>query len=148
MNTTFAITLHPDRLNRRRRRATSRGVAAVEFAIVAPIFFMLVIGIIEVGRAIMVQQVLINASRVGARRAAMLSSTEAEVLSAVTEFTSGVGVSSVTATVTPDPETAEGGDALTVSTSVSYADVSWLPTPWFMGGKTLTSSAVMRKEGF
>ena len=51
------------------------GVAAVEFAIVAPIFFMLVIGIIEVGRAIMVQQVLINASRVGARRAVMLSSS-------------------------------------------------------------------------
>jgi Flp pilus assembly protein TadG len=136
------------KLNRLRRRTASRGVAAVEFAIVAPIFFMLVIGIIEVGRAIMVQQVLINASRVGARRAAMLSSTEADVLAAVTEFTSGVGVSSVTATVSPDPETAEGGTSLTVSTSVSYADVSWMPTPWFMGGKTLSSSAVMRKEGF
>jgi Flp pilus assembly protein TadG len=141
-------SLRAPRLSQRRGRTTSRGVAAVEFAIVAPIFFLLVIGIIEVGRAIMVQQVLINASRVGARRAAMLSSTEEEVLAAVTEFTSGVGVSSVTATVTPDPETAEGGTPLTVATSVSYANVSWLPTPWFMGGKTLSSSAVMRKEGF
>lgn len=137
-----------NRINRRPGRRASRGVAAVEFAIVAPIFFLLVIGIIEVGRAIMVQQVLINASRVGARRAAMLSSTEEDVLAAVTEFTSGVGVNSVTATVSPDPETAEGGTSLTVSTSVSYANVSWLPTPWFMGGKTLSSSAVMRKEGF
>jgi Flp pilus assembly protein TadG len=141
-------SLRANRSGQRRVRTAPRGVAAVEFAIVAPIFFMLVIGIIEVGRAIMVQQVLINASRVGARRAAMLSSTEGEVLAAVTEFTTGVGVSSVTATVTPDPETAEGGTPLTVSTSVSYANVSWLPTPWFMGGKTLSSSAVMRKEGF
>jgi Flp pilus assembly protein TadG len=141
-------SLPTKRFSRRRAQTAARGVAAVEFAIVAPIFFMLVIGIIEVGRAIMVQQVLINASRVGARRAAMLSSTEEEVLAAVTEFTSGVGVDSVTATVSPDPETAAGGTALTVSTSVSYADVSWLPTPWFMGGKTLSSAAVMRKEGF
>jgi Flp pilus assembly protein TadG len=142
------VSLRRRKFGRRRGRTVSRGVAAVVFAIVAPIFFMLVIGIIEVGRAIMVQQVLINASRVGARRAAMLSSTEEDVLDAVTEFAAGVGVNSVTASVTPDPETAEGGTALTVSTTVSYANVSWLPTPWFMAGKTLTSSAVMRKEGF
>ena len=44
-----------------------RGAAAAEFAIVAPVFFLMVIGFIEFGRALMVQQVLINASRVGAQ---------------------------------------------------------------------------------
>jgi Flp pilus assembly protein TadG len=136
----------------RRRQGGSRlartGAAAVEFAIVAPIFFMLVIGIIEVGRAIMVQQVLINASRVGARRATMLSSSSSAVLSSVSEYTTGVGVPTVTTTVTPNPATAAAGTAITVSTSVNFANVSWLPAPWFMGGKVLSSSAVMRKEGF
>ena len=42
-----------------------RGVATVEFAIVAPLFFLLVLGCIEFGRALMVQQMLTNASRVG-----------------------------------------------------------------------------------
>jgi Flp pilus assembly protein TadG len=136
----------------RRRRRESRiaraGAAAVEFAIVAPIFFMLIIGMIEVGRAIMVQQVLINASRAGARRATMLSSTSTAVSNTVAEYTAGVGVPTVTTTVSPDPATAEAGTPITVNTSVNFANVSWLPAPWFMGGKTLSSSSVMRKEGF
>ena len=43
------------------------GAAATEFAIVAPVFFLMIIGFIEFGRALMVQQVLINASREGQR---------------------------------------------------------------------------------
>ncbi len=39
----------------------------VEFAIVAPIFFLLIFGMIEFGRVVMVQQLLTNASREGAR---------------------------------------------------------------------------------
>ena len=49
-----------------RLRSRRRGAAATEFAIVAPVFFLMVIGFIEFGRALMVQQVLVNASRVGA----------------------------------------------------------------------------------
>ncbi|HYO23770.1 MAG TPA: TadE family protein [Lacipirellulaceae bacterium] len=131
-----------------RTRAARAGAAAVEFAIVSPIFFMLVIGMMEVGRAIMVQQVLINASRAGARRATMLSSTSSAVVDTVTEYTASVGIPAVTTTVSPDPATAAAGTAITVNTSVSFANVSWLPRPWFMGGKVLSSSAVMRKEGF
>jgi Flp pilus assembly protein TadG len=144
----FRKSLATDRRPMKRRRDRRRGVAAAEFAIVAPVFLMVVLGIIEVGRAIMVQQVLINASRVGARRAVMLSSTEDAVIDAVSEYTSAVGVATVSTSVSPDPETAEAGAPVTVTASVSFSNVSWLPTPWFMGGKTLTSSSVMRKEGF
>lgn len=103
---------------------------------------------IELGRAIMVQQVLVNAARIGARQAVMLTSSQTQVVHAVGDYTAGVGVSGVATTVTPDPATAAAGTAITVATSVSFANVSWLPAPWFMGGKTLTSTAVMRKEGF
>src|SRR5215213_5159211 len=80
-----------------------RGVAATEFAIVAPVFFMMVIGFIEFGRALMVQQVLINASRVGARQASTTGATTAQVQAAVQAYTNGVTISGVTVTVTPDP---------------------------------------------
>jgi Flp pilus assembly protein TadG len=137
------------RVGRSKRGGALRyGTAAVEFALVAPCFFMIVFGMIELGRAIMIQQVLINASRVGARQAAMLSSSQADVVAAVTDYLTGVGVSGVTTTVTPDPGPAEGGTSITVTTAVEFASVTWLPSPWFMGGKNLTSSAVMRKEGF
>jgi Flp pilus assembly protein TadG len=120
----------------------------VEFAIVAPIFFMLIIGIIEIGRAMMVQQVLINASRVGARRAITLSSTEQAVIDAVTEYSNGVGIDGVIVAVAPNPGTAAAGQAITVDVEIDYDDVTWLPAPWFMGNKQLTASSVMRKEGF
>lgn len=130
------------------RRRDRKGSSVVEFALVAPVFFLLMIGIIEVGRALMVQQVLINASRVGARRAVTLSATEAQVISAVNEYADGVGVSGLTVAVSPDPAAASTGAAITVTASIDFADVSWIPSPWFMGGKTVSASSVMRKEGF
>jgi Flp pilus assembly protein TadG len=123
-------------------------MAAVEFAIVAPLFFMLVVGIIEVGRALMVQQVLINASRVGARQAVTLSSTQAAVIDAASDYSEGVGISGVDVVVTPDPAVADPGDAITVSVAINFSEVTWLPAPWIMGGTRLSSSSVMRKEGF
>jgi Flp pilus assembly protein TadG len=125
-----------------------RGASAVEFAIVAPVFFMLVIGIVEVGRAMMVQQMLINASRVGARVAATLSGTQSAAVSAVNSYATGVGIPGVSTSISPNPDTAAAGTAITVNASIPFANVSWMPAPWFMGGKTLTASTVMRKEGF
>lgn len=46
------------------------GVAAVEFAFVMPILLTLLLGTWEIGRAIQVQQVMVNAAREGARIAA------------------------------------------------------------------------------
>lgn len=138
-----------------RRRATSpgkrqcrEGIAAVEFAIVAPLFFMLVIGCMEFGRALMVQQVLTNASRVGARNAITLNATEQEVIESTQAYATSASVPGVSVTVTPNLATAESGDMVTVSVSVPLANVSWTPAPWFLGGVTLSTSSVMRKEGF
>lgn len=125
-----------------------RGVAVVEFAIVAPVFFLMVIGFIEFGRALMVQQVLINASRVGARQATTTGATTGQVQTTVQDYTAGIAVNGVTVTVTPDPATAAAGTAITVQTTVPFSTVSWLKPPWFLGTKTLTASSQMRKEGF
>jgi Flp pilus assembly protein TadG len=132
----------------RGRGARRRGVAATEFAIVAPVFFLMVIGFIEFGRALMVQQVLINASRVGARMASTTGATSSGVQSAVQGYTSSVAVPGVTVSVSPDPATATAGTTIFVTTTVPFSSVSWMSSPWFLGGKTLTASSQMRKEGF
>ena len=128
--------------------ARRRGAAATEFAIVAPVFLLMIIGIVELGRALMVQQVLINASRVGVRQAITLGATTTEVEDAVEDYAASVAVPGVAASVTPNPATAAAGDSITVTTSVGFNDVSWLASPWFLGGRTLSASSSMRKEGF
>ena len=56
---------------RRHPRTRRRGVAAVEFALVALLFLVpLLIGVWEVGRLVQVQQIVSNAAREGARLAA------------------------------------------------------------------------------
>jgi hypothetical protein len=52
-----------------RRRRRSRGQAMVEFALVAPMFFLVLFGIIEAGRFIFYYETLNNATREGARYA-------------------------------------------------------------------------------
>lgn len=133
------------------RRSPKRfrlGAAATEFAIIAPLFFTLIFGILEFGRALMVQQVLINGSRVGARQAITTGATSTDVVNAVEEYTAGVAVPGVDVTVSPNPATATAGTSITVTTTVNFSEVSWIPAPWFLGGVTLTANSIMRKEGF
>ena len=70
-----------------RARSTRRGAAAVEFAIVAPLFLTLVFGVVQFGRMIMVQQIVINAAREGGPRAAIIpGETDAQVASTVEQL--------------------------------------------------------------
>ena len=132
----------------RRRAVRFRGAAAVEFALVAPVFFLVVIGMIEVGRALMVQQALTNASRAGAREAALLATSQEAVLAKVHQYAADMGIGGAEATVSPDPASAVAGTEITVVASIGFNQVSWLPTPWILGGATLSASTSMRKEGF
>ncbi len=119
----------------------------VEFAVVAPLLILLVIGIIEFGRLLMVQQILTNASREGARRAVVENVTVGEVEDVVRDYAAACSLSGVNVTVSPDPLTLVGfGDPVTVTVSVPYSQVAWLPSSWFLSGGTATASSVMRGE--
>ena len=132
---------------RRSHRIKRRGAAVVEFAIVAPVFILLVFGMIEYGRMVMVQQLLTNASREGARKAVLDGATKSEIETLVRDYLSNSSVSGATVTVTPDPPSnAAFGDPVTVSVSIPFDQVSWLPSPMYLGGATMSASAVMRRE--
>jgi len=119
----------------------------VEFAVVAPVFFLLVFGMIEYGRMVMVQQVITNASREGARVAVLDGSTAADVSTAAEGLLSGASISGANISVTPNPpNSAVYGAPVTVAVSVNFNQVSWLPRPMFLGGRTLSATTVMRRE--
>ncbi len=144
------VVLRPSAARRR------RGVAAVEFAVIASLLFTLLLGIVEIGRAMMVLELLNNAARNGVRTATINGSTRGDVATAVTNALGGSGITlaagqpklSVNGTeVTSDAGWAPAsGDTISVSVSVPYADVSWLPTSFFLTGRSLSSTAVMRRE--
>lgn len=129
-----------------RQKPKRRGTAAVEFALVAPVFFLLVFGMIEFGRMIMVQQVLTNASREGARAAVLDGATSGSVTSTVNSYLAGAALGSASITMTPtDPTTAGAGQPVTVAVQLPFSSVSWLP-PMFLQGAQLSATTVMRRE--
>jgi len=96
---------------------------------------------------VMIQQILTNASREGARVAVLDGATTAEVTSAVEEYMVTASVSGTDISVSPDPpDSAVYGAPVTVSVSVPFDQVSWLPSPMFLGGNTLSATTVMRRE--
>lgn len=135
-------------MRKHRTSKRRRGAAAVEFALVAPLLFFVVMCSVEFGRAMLVRQVLTNASRVAAREASLPNSTTDSVVETAEEYAEQGGVFSPTVTVTPNPATAGVGETLTVTTTVGFDDVSWLPSSWFLGGINLQAVTAMRKEGF
>lgn len=126
--------------------ARRSGAAAVEFAFVAPLLVLLVFGMIEFGRMIMVQQILVNAAREGARKAVLPGATDDMAKTTVNDYLKNTNISGHETAVSPSASNATGGTSIAVSVSVPYKDVTWLPFANFLSGKTLSASAVMRKE--
>ena len=140
----------------RARRRGERGSAAVEFALVMPILFMLVFGIIDFGFAINRHSVINNATRDAAREAS-LGGTEAEIKTVATQGLAGLVPDSVTVTCT----TKAGGSCTganydaqrTASTSyygvvtVKYTHQMLTPISIFFGSSIkLDRTAKMRIE--
>ena len=132
-------------LSRRPLRRT--GTALVEFAVVAPIFFLMALGIIEFGRAMMVQALLTNAAQKGARAGAFDAATSSNVTSAVNAYLAAGGISGATATCTPNPPSSTlPGHDVKVTVTIPYSSVSWLPAPRFLKNKTLSATGLAQRE--
>ena len=108
----------------------------------------MILGMIEFGRMVMVQQVITNASREGARVAVLDGSTGLEVSNSVSTYLENARISGAEVTVDPtEPSSAGYGDPVTVTVAIPFSQVSWLPSPMLIGGDTeLTASTVMRRE--
>jgi len=122
-----------------------RGAEIIEMAFVLPILILLSMGIIEFGRGMIVEEIITNAAREGARRAVVAGASDAAVYQTVDNYLADAGISGFTRTVTPSVTTAAKGSPLTVNVSVPYTSVHWGVLIW-LDDNTLEASAVMRKE--
>jgi Flp pilus assembly protein TadG len=121
-----------------------RGAAAVEFALVAPVLLMLVLGIISFSKVYNTQSTLSAAAREGARVMA-LTNDRAAATTAVRNAATGLSVAASQVSVTPTT-CAGAAPTATVTVTVNFRQPF---VGGFLGGTgvDLTGKAVMRCGG-
>ncbi|MHC4479524.1 MAG: TadE family protein [Planctomycetota bacterium] len=136
------------------------GQAVVEFALVLPVFALMLFAAIEFGRAYFDLHLLTNAAREGARVGALPEKVEADVQSHIDIFLQGVGMpdtsaSSVNLTISvtePDGTPRSGlsealeGDRVAVTVSYDFQVLTGSIIPGFTGTVTLKGRCVFRHE--
>lgn len=141
------------------KTASRRAAAVVEFAVVAPVMFLLVFGMIEYGRAIMVGQVAVSASREGCREAVLASSTVSDVRNFTIQYMQAAGIAADAVTVqvaqdsgggsfvtTSDLSSVSQGTSIRVMVVVEFEKASFIPPMFIPDGTTVQGATVMRKE--
>jgi len=122
----------------------------VEFAVVASVFFVIVLGILEVARGLMVSHLVSNAARLGCRTAILPGKSTEDITSVVKSVLTAEGVNGGKISVEvndadKDAATAQAGDRITVIVSVPVKDVTWVPGGHFLSGN-LTGRSSLRRE--
>ncbi len=134
------------------RSRERRGVAAVEVAVVAPIFVLILFGIVEFGSMFFVRNTMVHAARSGARQLAIQGATEEEAI-AIAQNT--LAVTNITgATITAQNAYAGAGDdaaarEVWVQIDLPARSASLLGDPLnlFPANNNITVRATLRKEG-
>jgi hypothetical protein len=136
-----------------------QGAALVEMALILPLFLLIVLGIIEFGRAMMVGQIVTNAARHGTRQAVLDGSTNAEIEDEIRQFMQeAVGSDPADVSVTievepypgnPDPandlSAALPKDTCRIQVRIPYSEVGYI-TGRFLQSAQLRGSCSMRHE--
>jgi Flp pilus assembly protein TadG len=113
-----------------------RAATVVEFAVVAPVLFFVVLSIVEYGRQLMVMELLTDAARRGCRTAILEGTTTQQIKDTAVNYLSGFNISGDTAQVIINDGTGNIIEAqnvaayteLSVVVTVPTSSVSWMPS--------------------
>ena len=121
-----------------------RGVAVVELAIVSPLLFAILFGIIEFGWLFTVQHTMVNASREGARVGVLQGATVEEIEVTTRGFLAPMGLDDqVTINIT---EAIPSDPFVTVQVTVPREEVSLVGNFFGFSGGMLEGTTTMRQE--
>ncbi len=132
------------RIGLRKSSSSRRGAAAVECALMLPLYVLLVLGAIDVGRAVAVKHTLAEAARAGCRIYTIKEElTQQDARDMIDKAMTDAGFDNYT--VEFDPSSSDDIvhlEPVTVSVSLAFDDVSLLPSQ-FLAGRTLTGACIM-----
>lgn len=123
-------------------KKNEKGQAVVEFALVLPVFILLVFGIIEFGRLMQTMNVLTSAAREGVRVAAVTAPDQTLVTNAAQNILNASSVSGATISMTGPNAQRE----VTVTVQITYTPITGSIIPG-LGGISLSRNSTMRWEG-
>ena len=129
---------------RRRNRVHRRGAMLVEFALVAPILFLLFFAMIEFGRFNFIRHGIDTAAYEGARSGIVPGATVNDVTASVNSILDAAFVSKSTVTVVPTVITSQTTE-VTVKVEVALAENGWV-IPRFFKQTTLTRTCTLARE--
>jgi Flp pilus assembly protein TadG len=147
----------------RRRRRRRRGQAIVEFALILPVFLLIVFAAIEFGRAYYVMHLLASGAREGAREASLPNRTVDDVEEKIDTYLEGVDLSlderTTSLYIIPAGAGMESrtewqsgdsppvsGDRVLVTIDYDFDVLSGSIIPGFSGTVTLTGRCAFRHE--
>lgn len=107
-------------------RCTQRGAAAVEFAIVAAVFFMILLGAIEMSRLLWTWNAAVEATRLGARLAVVCDLNAAVIRTRMRQMLPALNNGNITVTYLPGGCTAQNCRSVSV-TLAGYNHVPIIP---------------------
>jgi Flp pilus assembly protein TadG len=124
------------------RVSAERGSAAVEFALVMPLVFVVTLGLVQVGLLVRDRSLVEAAARAGARAAA-LQPDDAAAREAAVQAAAGIDGSALGVSITRGP-----GRGAPVTVEVTYDDPARVPfVGWLVGTSVrLDATAIMRQE--
>lgn len=129
---------------RGRLRSVRRGATAVEFALVAPVFFLILFASFEFGRLNMIRHTAEEAAYEAARAVIVPGATSADAVNAAQRMMGIVGARGTIVTVNPatlDASTEE----VTVTVDVPMNQNGYI-VPRFSRNRTITRSSRLRTE--
>jgi Flp pilus assembly protein TadG len=135
-----------------RRRGTRSGVSAVEFACVAPFLAILLLGMLEIGRGLMVKEILSDAAQKGCRTAQLPGKTNTDVQNDVANIMSDNNVTGFTVTILVNGSVADVGnsnrfDQISVKVAVPVSQVFWMTTFFLNAQMVESETVVMMRQG-
>ena len=122
-----------------------RGAATVEFALVAPLLFLLFFGALEFCRVAMIRHTADNAVYEGCRIGIIPGATSDEVRNQTRNVMSTMGVGTINIEVTP-AVIRRDTDVVTVRIDVPLDENSYVPNQFF-NGQTIIRELTLRREG-
>ena len=128
----------------RRRAADRRGATAVEFALVAPAFFLVLFAMFEFSRLNVLRHTADNAAYEAARVAMVPGATTADATDAAAQLLAIIGARGASITIDPSVITTDT-DAVTVSIDIPLDQNGWV-VPRFTSGRQINARSTLRTE--
>lgn len=131
-------------MKKNRQTQSKQGLAAIEMAMLFPIFMMLLVGVMDTGRLYWTQSVVRDAAFEGARTAILHESTTSQIESVVTEELVSGGINQSSSVVISDRQASQPVEVKVSVPFEFYVIDNLLPS--LEGPTNISAAAVMIYE--